>query len=103
MRFVEVYSLFMFDEELTGVQILSPAVKEAWDDLGKFILYYLRDSRLANTDRGREEAHRCLHRYAELCERLRVKELLTPNLHTSDCQLPFQEKYCGRPVQMNEL
>ena len=103
LRFVEVHSLFLFEEEISGQGILSKDALEAWRHLRAFIMYYIRDSPASNTEEGRSKAHDHLRAFGEMCQSKKLCELLTPNLHTSDCQLPFHERFCGSPFMFGDM
>ena len=64
MRFVGVYSLFLFDAELAEVPTPSESAQDAWvKSKGIYIVFYQRFFGLGNTDEGRIKAHECLHKY----------------------------------------
>ena len=73
------------------------------DHLRAFIMYYISQSPESNTDEGREKAQGHLLAFANICEKEKAYELLTPNLHTADCQLPYQEQFAGSPFQISEM
>jgi hypothetical protein len=103
LRFVEVHSSFLFEKDISGQSVLTEEALVAWRHLRAFTMYYIRDSPASGTADGRLKAHEHLRQFGKICEGHGLCDLLTPNLHSSDCQLPFQEMFYGSPFMMGDM
>lgn len=102
--FLETYSCFLFNEEVTGFRTLSAKAGEAWNHLRSAVLYFLRDTEEIFDDwqYHRNEAQSHLEAYAKICEEY-MPELCVQNLHVAVCRLADQERFCGRPNISHDL
>lgn len=102
--FVETYSCFLFNQDVTGFNTLSDMAGEAWGHLRSAVLYFLRDDQdmYRDWESSRQEAQQHLENYARLCEQY-MPELCVQNLHVAVCRLCDQERYCGRPNISHDL
>eukprot|EP00889_Picochlorum_renovo_P006409 jgi/Picre1/33439/NNA_008763.t1 len=99
--FVEVHSCALFNEEVTGVSVLTPKAMEAWAHLRQFVMHHLSHAEAARLEPSRALWH--LHQFSRICQEEKAYELLTPNLHTANCLLHHQEAFLGPLHQLSEL
>jgi hypothetical protein len=104
LTFVEVYSCFLFNEEVCGFKTLSETASKAWGLLRKGVLYFIRDERSTFDDleQSRSNAVQNLLDYAKICEE-HMPSLCTQNMHIALCRLPDQEEFCGRANITHDL
>ena len=104
LTFLEVYSCYLFNEDVCGFKTLSNTAAEAWGLLRKSVLYFIRDEEAMfdNWEESRTRALCNLVEYAKMCQKY-MPSLCTQNLHVAVCRLAEQERYCGRPNICHDL
>jgi len=99
--FIEVHSCALFNEEVTGVQVLTPKAMEAWGHLRKFTMHHISHGEGYKLEPCIALEH--LEEFSRICQEEKAYELLTPNLHTANCLLHHMENFLGPLDQMSEL
>eukprot|EP00889_Picochlorum_renovo_P002896 jgi/Picre1/29926/NNA_005304.t1 len=99
--FIEVHSCALFNEEVTGVPVLTPKAMEAWGHLRKFTMHHVSHGEGYKLEPSTALEH--LKEFSRICQEEKAYELLTPNLHTANCLLHHQENFLGPLDQMSEL
>ena len=103
MAFVKVHSCMLFNEDVTGVKVLTPRAQEAWNHLRLICMHYMDLSSGHSRRQPSAEASRWLLEYGKICQEEEAFELLKPNLHRACCILQAQEDFLGPVGQMSEL
>eukprot|EP00889_Picochlorum_renovo_P004822 jgi/Picre1/31852/NNA_007200.t2 len=98
--FIEVHSCALFNEEVTGVPVLTPKAMEAWGHLRKFTMHHVSHGEGYKLEPSTALEH--LKEFSRICQEEKAYELLTPNLHTANCLLHHQENFLGPLDQMSE-
>ena len=83
VRYLEIYSVFLFNAEVTGVQVLTPLAKQAWGYLRRGIQHFHRldkevttDDELAEWELSRQKARQELLEYGKIMEKVRFVILI---------------------------
>lgn len=106
MKWVELYSVVLFNEEVLGLPALRQEMIDGWTKFRKMYMMFLRPQTMGSdafTDAGWEAASAAAEEYAQWAEVTLPKELLSLNLHHTVCQLARQASYVGAPYFYNEL
>lgn len=106
MKWVELYSVVLFNEEVLGFPALPQVMMDGWSKFRKMYMMFLRPQIMGSdafTNAGWEAASAAAEEYAQWAEVTLPKELLSLNLHHTVCQLARQASSIGAPYFYNEL
>lgn len=110
VRHHEVFSVMLFNKDVTGIDALPPLAKKAWGHLRRGIRHFhrLRDyldgspEAMRRWERERAAAQAELLEFAKLME-AKLPEMCKLNLHLMLCWLASHEKDCGHILYRNEM
>ena len=96
-RFVEVFSVFLFSQDVHGMDVLPPLAKKAWGHLRRFVMYHMRGYAHGGVVAANKARMEILE-FAKLMDD-HYPRACKLNLHLLVCRLHLQEQQRG-PVYL---